>query len=116
MRPSSLLCVCLCHYRKGELEVVKCLVENSNIDISVTDNSDETPLDYARLYVYPWQFVLPYALVSVFSELLCDREVLGIQITSISTSIYSTTAFLSSMEYISIFVWLLDNVFLAQKC
>ena len=40
--------VCSRHYREGKLEVVKYLVENSNIDINATDNLDKTPLDYAR--------------------------------------------------------------------
>jgi hypothetical protein len=58
---------CLCHYRIGELEVMKYLVENSSVDINATDARDNTPLDHARKQVYPWQPVLPYyALISVF--------------------------------------------------
>ena len=62
--------VSLCHFRKGHLEVVKILVNNSNLNVNATDSYGDTPLDDARRYVYTGQLVLPYTLVSVFSGLL----------------------------------------------
>ena len=44
--------VSLCHFRNGYLEVVKILVNNSNLNVNATDSYGNTPLDIAHRYVY----------------------------------------------------------------
>ena len=46
--PSSSLDHCSCHYRLCELEVIKYLVENSNVDINAKIKEGGTLLDHAR--------------------------------------------------------------------
>ena len=44
-----IMSLCLYHmYRMDKLDMVKYLVENSNVDITIKDELDRTPLDCAR--------------------------------------------------------------------
>ena len=40
--------ICSCHFRYGKLDVVKYLLENSDVDVNEKTFGGDTPLDLAR--------------------------------------------------------------------